>query len=218
MDQVADLLVEEYGTPTLGNFRSPVKEITYILLSARTTEKLYRDAQRALWRRYPTVESLSKARLRDVFECVKVAGLGKKRAKHVRECAKTVVDRFGNRPKKEMASLAVKQLYEFLVGLPGLGPKSALCVLMYSFDEDVFPVDTHVKRVMQRMGIRPRMKKHYQAQGVLPSFVPDGRSKELHVALVVHGRRLCTPRKPHCDNCPLVNMCATGKLRVDSAE
>ncbi len=211
---VADRLVEHYGVPTLGNFRDPVKEIFYILLSARTTERLYRPAHKRLFREYPSLDSLASARPRSVLKLIDVAGLGHKRAAQTVGIARQLLSRLGRNPARALRKMSAAQAYRFLIALPGVGPKSALCVMMCSLDHDVFPVDINVQRVMERLGaMRPGLK-HYQAQKLAPKRIPTGRCKELHVGLLTHGRQYCIPRRPKCGDCFLVDLCRYGKRVV----
>lgn len=209
IQEITSLLVAEYGTPNLGNFRDPVKEILYIVLSARTTEQLYKAAYKQLRKRFPTLVEISNASISELRECIDIAGLGSKRSAQLREIAIRLIEDFGKRPGYALKKLPEDEVYTYLKNLPGVGPKSALCVMMYSMDFDVFPVDVHAHRIMSRIGVIPRGTKYYKAQSVLPGYVPD-RSKELHVALVLHGRRLCKPRIADCAHCPVVELCDTG--------
>jgi endonuclease III len=209
---VADRLVATYGTPTLGNFRDPVKEIFYILLSARTNERLYKPAHRRLSQRFPEIEQLANARIHRVLECVRGAGLGVKRAKQVVGIANRLLVDLGRNPQRQLRRMTAAEAYRYLTHLPGVGPKSAFCVMLCSLDHDVFPVDVNVQRVLERLGTLRKGLKHYQAQMIAPKFVPPGRSKELHVGLVEHGRRICVPRRPKCHTCILVDLCRHGRI------
>ncbi len=212
-DQVADRLVTHYGVPKLGNFRDPVKEVFYIILSARTAEIQYRRIHRELFRKYSTLEKLAMAPRCKIVACINDGGLANKRAMQVRNIAGRMLADFGPSPSRALRKMNAEQAFTYLLGLPGAGPKSTLCVMMYSLDFDVFPVDVHVNRICARIGAIPKGLKHYQAQNMLPGLVPDGRSKELHVGLVVHGRRICTPRDPSCTMCFLKDLCRTGKAK-----
>jgi len=214
--EITDRLVAEYGTPSLGNFRDPVKEIFYIVLSARTTEPLYRQAHKQLWSRFPTLKAIAGAPLAELRKCVAVAGLGRKRAVQVKAIAKSLLADLGPRPASRLRRLSAEEAYAALRKLPGAGPKSALCVMMYSLDFDVFPVDVHARRVLSRIGLIPTGVKHYRAQDVLPAYVPTGRSKELHVALLVHGRFVCTSISPRCKNCAICRFCRYGSAIASS--
>lgn len=210
LGEVADRLVKEYGNPNLGNYRDPVKEIFFIVLSARTSEVLYKRAYRKLFRRYRTISELANARISDVTKCIEVAGLGRKRSRQVIAIARQLIADFGPRPQRKLRRMSAEDVYAYLVGLPGLGPKSALCVMMYSLDFDVFPVDANVQRIAERLGAIRRNAKHYQAQQRLPAHVLQERSKGLHVGMVAHGRAVCLPRQPVCGECVLSDLCPTG--------
>jgi len=207
-------LVAVYGTPALGNFRDPVAEIFYIVLSARTTDAQYRQTHRELRDQFPRLADLAAAPLDEILSCIRRGGLANKRAGQVRRIAQRILADLGSRPKARLKAMPAAEVYRFLTGLPGMGPKSALCVMMYSLNFDVFPVDVNVRRVARRLGAIPSGLKHYRAQQRLPSLVPDGRSKELHIGLVVLGRTVCLPRTPHCDRCPINDLCRVGRARL----
>ncbi len=214
---VTDRLVHKYGVPSLGNLRDPVQEIFYIMLSARTTDNQYRKTYRALRAKYPSLTDLAMASAEEILSCIRDGGLGKKRAAQLRGIAAALLAKFGNDPSRHLKNLSAREAFELLNGLPGMGPKSALCVMMYSLNHDTFPVDTNVQRVASRLGaLSPRLK-HWQAQQRLPALVPEGRSKELHIGLVVHGRTVCLPLKPRCDRCILADLCKYGKRRTAKA-
>ncbi len=160
LQKVTDLLVAEYGTPSLGNFRDPVKEIFYIVLSARTTEALYQRAFKQLWTQFPTLDAISRAPIGKLQKCVAPAGLGVKRAPQVKAIAARLLADFGVRPSRKLRAFTAHEAYEYLRTLPGVGPKSALCVMMYSLDFDVFPVDAHAQRVLSRLGAIESNAKH----------------------------------------------------------
>ena len=214
---VADRLVAEYGVPSLGNLRDPVQEIFYITLSARTTDSQYRKTYRALRSKFPTLTDLATASVEDILSCIAGGGLGKKRAAQVRGIATELMTRFGSAPSQRLRTMSAREVFGVLSGLPGMGPKSALCVMMYSLNHDTFPVDINVQRIASRLGaLSPRLK-HRQAQQRLPALVPEGRSKELHIGLVVHGRSVCLPRKPRCERCILADLCKYGMRNATKA-
>lgn len=212
--KITALLVAEYGTPSLGNFADPIKEIFYIVLSARTTEPLYKNAHRRLWRRFRTLSAIADAPLRELHDCIGNAGLGKKRSMQIQRTARKLIKDFGSRPGSRLRQLSADEVYAYLLTLPGIGPKSAFCVMMYSLGFDVFPVDAHARRILSRIGLPLRGSKHYHAQAQLPAFVPVGGSKALHVALIAHGRNTCISRTPMCQECKIAHLCSTGSFRA----
>lgn len=216
MQEITDLLVEEHGTPTLGNYADPIKEIFYIALSARTTEKLYQNAHKQLWKRFPTLKAIANAPISDLREVVAGAGLGTKRSSQIKAIAAQLLEDFGPRTRSRLRQLSAEDAFAYLCHLPGLGPKSALCVMMYSLGFDVFPVDSHAQRILTRIGLPLLGDKHYHAQQQLPAYIPKGRSKELHVALVSHGRAICRSRLPKCASCSLSSICDSSSLGSSS--
>jgi endonuclease III len=211
-ETIAGRLVEAYGVPHLGNFDDPVDEVFYIMLSARTTDAQYQKTHSLLRSRFPTLDSLAEAEISEIVPCIADGGLANKRAAHARNLAAALV-RCGEDASARLRSMPAREAYYFLVNLPGMGPKSAFCVMMYSLGHDVFPVDVNVQRVAARVGALRKNLKHYQAQQQLPPLVPAGRSRELHIGMVVLGRKICLPRSPRCEECPIEDLCATGRER-----
>jgi len=211
-------LRDEHGVPSLGNFRDPVREIFYIVLSAKTTEVLYQRAYRALWSKFGSISQIASATPRTIASCIDMAGLGNKRAEQISMISRRLVDDYGKNPSRSLRRLSVDDSYHYLKSLPGVGPKSALCIMMYSLDHDVFPVDVNVYRVARRIGALRSNLKHYEAQKLLPRKIPDGIAKELHIGLVVHGRRVCRPRTPLCGQCVIRQGCDYWHSRENGQE
>lgn len=209
-------LVAAYGLPRLGNFRAPVREVFYIVLSARTTDEQYRETERRLHAAFPTLAELATGRIERIRRCIASGGLANRRATQVKRIAKRMIAELGDKPAARLKAMSSTEAFEFLTSLPGVGPKSALCVMMYSLDHDVFPVDVNVHRIAVRLGALPAGLKHYEAQAQLPAAIPKGMSKALHIGLVVHGRRVCVPHRPKCDGCFLRRFCEYG-IRAEAA-
>ncbi len=214
---IADRLVEAFGVPSLGNFRDPVKEIFYILLSAKTTDAQYRRTHRELYRKYPRLRDLATAPVASIRACIKSGGLAGKRAMQIKSAARALIATYGGHTSAGLRKLSARDSFDFISGLPGMGPKSALCVLMYSFGVDAFPVDANVQRIAERLGAIPRGLKHYHATRRLAHLAPEGRCRELHIGMVVLGRKICLPRTPQCSKCCLLDLCKRGR-RVVSEE
>lgn len=210
LEEITNRLVEQHGTPTLGNFADPIKEIFYILLSARTTEKLYQRSHGSLFETFSSLENIADAGVSKIKKCVGVGGLGRKRSQQIKDVARRLLTDLGNKPAIRLRKMSAEEAFSYLTSLPGVGPKSALCIMMCSLGFDVFPVDVNVQRICERLGVLPHDEKHYVAQARLPQYVPTGFSKRLHVAMVVHGRKVCRPGKPKCGVCVIRNFCRYG--------
>lgn len=216
--EAADRLVSHYGVPLLGNYADPVREIVYIVLSAKTTETLYQKADGELWTRFATLAEVAAAPQKEIADCIKAAGLANKRAAHIKRIASRLAEDFGDQPAVALRSMSPEAAFDYLTQLPGVGPKSAFCIMMCSLEMDVFPVDVNVHRVAHRLGALRAGLKHYHAQQMLPSLVPAGRSKELHVGMVVLGREVCLPRSAKCEKCVLLDLCRHGKKRTSKSQ
>jgi endonuclease III len=208
--RVSESLATQYGTPTLGNYEDPVQEIMYIALSARTNATLCMRAHEALFARFADVEGIAAATIAQVRAVISGSGLGNKRAAQIRSIARRLSDDFGKDSSHGLYRMEPLQAFEYLTGLEGIGPKSALCVMMYSLGMDVFPVDVHIRRIVARLGLVVELG-HYEAQLRIPTMVPDGLSHQLHVRLLAHGREVCMPRIPRCTRCVLLEWCKQGK-------
>lgn len=209
---VAAKLHEQYGLPDLGNHEDPVEEILYILLSAKTADKQYRQTYFALKTKYPTLADLARAKPKAVKPCILSGGFATVKAERLVGIAARLVE-LGDDPSAALRAMSASEVFAFLTGLPGVGPKSALCVMMCSLGFDVFPVDVNVSRIAIRFGAVEAGLRHWHYQAQVPALVPDGTSLRLHVGMVVHGREVCRPLNPSCDRCVIRNHCEFGKQR-----
>ena len=207
-------LFDLYGTPRLGNYRDPIREIFFILLSAKTTDEQYRASHRRLFSKFPDIAAIAAASVKAIEKCIHSGGLSGKRSAQIKAAAKLLVAVAGPGARAFLKSAEPAEAYRFLISLPGVGPKSAFCVMMYSLRIDVFPVDVNVQRIAERMGIIPKGLKHYQSQSLLAGIAPNERSLSLHVGMVVHGRKVCLPVNPKCGRCALRPECRYGKVKL----
>ena len=202
-----------YGVPALGNIKNPAWEVFYILLSAKTAEVQYQRTFRALKKRFPKLKDLASASAKSVCHCIEDGGFGPRRAKRIQQIARRFLSELGSQPSRRLKKMTAEECYHYLNSLPGIGPKSALCVMMYSLDFDVFPVDVNVHRVAVRLGaLKPGISTR-RAQKLMPALVPDGICKKLHVTMLVHGRTVCVHKKPMCNECIIKGMCRVGRQK-----
>jgi endonuclease III len=206
------------GSAPLGNKRNPLDELVFIQLSVRTPEREYGTIYRALhqlvrgrWERLLSV---------DVERAVAVlrrGGMARIKVQRLSETFRSLQARFGRvtlAPLRRMADAAAEGL---LLELPGVGKKVARCILLYSLDRDVFPVDTHCFRILERLGLVPHGRTYRQSHDALQALVPSSIRRSLHVNLVRHGRMTCTPHQPRCRECALLACCPTGQRRTTGA-
>ncbi|MBI2570485.1 MAG: hypothetical protein HYV63_26080 [Candidatus Schekmanbacteria bacterium] len=210
---MAGRLHEAHRTPHLGNYLDPTDEFVFIVLSRKTAERAYVPAFTSLkqvgsWQR---VLDLGERRIESlIYGC----GLEGKKATAIVGGLRAIVERFGATDFSRASDLADNELFAFLAGLPEVGPKSARCVMLYSFGRLTFPVDAHVGRVLARLGCMEQIGMnlapmgHKERQRALEHTIPPDLRHGLHVNLVAHGRAICKATTPACDACILESGCA----------
>lgn len=218
--ELARLLRRHYRPGRLGNRRDPLAEAVFIVLSGQTEEYNYRRTFRRLRRRYRTWTAAAKAGEDALYHVIADGGLGRKKAGQLAGLFRAVGERFGRLDLEGLRPMPDDEAYETLVSLPGIGPKSARCVMLYALDRPAFPVDTHVWRVLGRIGgvyERQRRQPTPRQQAQLESQVPVALRYELHVNLLQHGRRFCRVSAPRCRPCPLATVCQFGQRSLKPA-
>ena len=227
ISRIDELLEASYRSADLGNLGDPLEETLYILLSRQTQEPVYRRVYQDLRRCYPTWIDVLDAPEEHLASLLRPAGLHVQRARQMQALLAAVQEenwRQGVGPAGTPAgdltldflrALSDEAAEEFLIRLPGIGPKSARCVLAYSLDRPAFAVDTHVHRVFSRLELvtpAGRKRDHDPFQDAVPK---DAR-KRLHINLIHHGRAICRAAEPKCEDCVLVSFCARGRETVTS--
>ena len=164
-----------------------------VILSAQCTDKKVNAVTPELFRNYPTVKSLAKANQSDVEELIRTLGLFRAKSANIIAASKKIVQEFNGEVPNSMHSL---------ISLPGVGRKTANVVLGNAFNIPGFPVDTHVIRLMNRMGI-VKTTTPEKIERVVNENLDKKYWTEFSHLLITHGRACCSARKPDCDNCEL---------------
>jgi endonuclease-3 len=209
---IRDRLAAEYGRPVLRPHHAPIDELVLTVLSQNTND-LNRDvAYRRLRERFASWAEARDAAVAELEEAIRPGGLAPTKAVRIQEILRSLGD-------DDLAWLEEAPLEEArasLQELPGVGRKTAACVLLFSFGRPDVPVDTHVYRVGSRLGLfRPGASFDEAHDELLRLIDPSGQDAyEMHVLLIRHGRRTCTARAPRCPECPLRRMCPYGRQRL----
>ena len=186
------------------NYSSAYELLVATMLAAQCTDKRVNMVTPALFAAYPTVSDLAKATEEEVLAYVKSVSYPNSKSKHLVQMAQMAVTNFNGEIPSTM---------EELTQLPGVGRKTANVVLAFAFDQAAMPVDTHVFRVAHRLGLVPDSAKTPDAvEKVLVKNFPKEYISRAHHWLLLHGRYVCTARKPHCEECPLSPICPSLKL------
>lgn len=196
-----------YGLSRLGNQDDPLDELVFIILSGKTQEVTYMATFAALRARYPTWGEAAEATADEIAGVIRFGGLAEKKAAAIARLLTAVVDRVGRADLSFLHGLSDADAERFLCSLPGVGPKTARCVLLYSLDRAAFPVDAHASRIVRRLGWSNHHRLTDRVQDRLQAIVPPALRFSLHVNMVAHGRATCTEQRPRCADCVLADLC-----------
>jgi DNA (cytosine-5)-methyltransferase 1 len=217
--EVARMVAAVHGSPRLGNKEDPVDELVYIILARKTREDAYQATFAALKSTFPRWDQLLEAPREVVTGLVHSGGLSGKKTASLYGALGKLRDTFGTCTLEPVRERNDDQLEQFLCSLPEISRKSAYCIMMYSLGRRVFPVDTHVGRVLARLGPYRELGlslaglDHKGLQAELADLVPPNLRYSLHVNLVVHGREVCRAGRPLCERCEMRNLCAHFRTR-----
>lgn len=203
------------GSAPLGNKRNPLDELIYIQLSVRTRERTYQASYSALRQLTGGVwERLLRVPIELVGRVLASGGMGSVKAVRLRAQLSRIRESFGTVSLATLRQMSDEDAEAFLRSLPGVGPKVSRCILLYSLDRRVFPVDSNCRRTLRRVGLVPSHIDRKAAHDFLQRLVPADLRRSLHVNLVHLGREICVPVTPNCAVCPIVGLCATGRGRL----
>ena len=200
---IRDRLRELYGQPVNHPHRHTIAELVRTVLSQNTNDRNRDVAYRRLRKRFPSWEEVREAPTEEVEKAIKPGGLSVTKAPRIQE----ILGQLGDHPDLDwLAEAPRERAMDFLTQLHGVGRKTAACVLIFAFGRPEIPVDTHVKRVGERLGLFRTGASFDEAHDEMRAITPPEDAYELHINLIRHGREVCRPR-PRCGECGLRRMC-----------
>ena len=189
-------------------FGSEFQLLVAVMLSAQCTDKRINQVTPELFRRFPDAKSMAQVEADEVLEYTKSVSYPNSKAEHLVKMARIVAERYGGEIPHDM---------DQLLTLPGVGRKTANVVQSVAFDKPTLAVDTHVFRVSHRLGlVSDKDNTPYKVEMVLTKNIPEEDIPRAHHWLLLHGRYVCTARKPHCERCDLSSVCPS-VVQKDSA-
>ena len=204
-------LKSEYGDFVHYNKKNPLDELIFIICSVKRSEKVYLNAYRTFKSQFPKYEMLAAASVMQISKAVAWGGLQNQKSAAVKEIIETIIEIFGKPTLAPLKRMSDKDCEQMLCSLPGVGKKVARCVLLYSLDRQVFPVDSHCWRIAHRLGWNKNTSSNKncsaKAMDFLQELISPSIRFSLHVNMVSHGRKICVARNPKCDACIINNYC-----------
>lgn len=180
-------------------FGSVFQLLVAVILSAQCTDKRINLVTPELFRHYPDARTMAQAEPEDVLEYIRSVSYPNAKAAHLVQMARTLVERFDGEVPQNMNDL---------LDLPGVGRKTANVILSVAFGQSALAVDTHVYRVAHRLGlVSKRDNTPYKVELALTCHIPADDIPRAHHWLLLHGRYVCTSRKPHCEKCDIAHLC-----------
>jgi endonuclease-3 len=200
-----DLILEHFRekmpvVTTELDFGSTFQLLVAVVLSAQCTDKRINQVTPDLFAHYPDAKSMAKADEEDVFEWIRSVSYPNAKAKHLVELARILAEKYDGE---------VPSNYDDLLSLPGVGRKTANVIQSVAFGKATLAVDTHVFRVAHRLGLVSKSDNTpYKVEMALTKYIPEEDIPNAHHWLLLHGRYVCTARKPHCEKCEIEKFCA----------
>jgi endonuclease-3 len=222
--RVRERLRSVYGVPSIEPHGHPIAELILTVLSQSTNDRNRDVAYLRLRERFPLWEQVRDAPLEEVEQAIRPGGISKVKSARIQAILRAISERAPSDgagsagPRASELSLdwlpdvPLAQARDYLVGLPGVGRKTAACVLLFAYGLHEVPVDTHVSRVAMRLGLLRSGAPFEELHDQMLAITPPGQELELHVNLLRHGRRTCHARSPACPTCALARMCPSRGL------
>ena len=175
-----------------------------VILSAQCTDKRINQVTPELFRRFPDAHSMASAEPEDVLEYIKSVSYPNAKADHLVKMARKIVEIHHGEVPSDM---------NLLLDLPGVGRKTANVIQSVAFGKSAMAVDTHVFRVSHRLGLVPdKANTPFKVEQELIKYIPEEDIPQAHHWLLLHGRYICTSRRPHCEKCDLTGVCPSASL------
>jgi endonuclease-3 len=209
---ILERLREAYGRPVPRVHRAPVDELVLTVLSQNTNDRNRDVAYARLRERFASWPEVRDAPVADVEDAIRPGGLAPTKAVRIQQILRAL----GGDDLTWLEQAPLKEARDHLCELPGVGRKTAACVLLFSYGRHDVPVDTHVYRVGARLGLWRANASLDEAHDEMLRLSRGADPFEAHVALIRHGRRTCTARAPRCRECPLLSLCPYGRAAVRS--
>ncbi len=187
--------------------QAPVDTLVSTIISQNTNDINRDRAFDQLRQRFATWEQVRDAAEEEIVEAIRLAGLGPTKAPRIQTALRRITEREGEISLDFLRDMSTEEARAWLTELPGVGPKTAAIVLCFALGKPAFPVDTHVHRVTQRLGLIPTGTSREKAHDVLGDIVPEQIYYPFHLNLIAHGRAICHSRTPECQSCVLCEDC-----------
>lgn len=212
---IDELLRHRFSIPTRDK-ENPLDVLIQTILSQNTSDKNSHRAFANLKKRFHSWDEVLEAPEREIEEEIRCGGLSKIKARRIKDVLRKIKMDKGCLSLDFLNDMTIEQARDYLLSFPGVGDKTASCVLIFSFGKPVFPVDTHINRIINRLGIWGNRLTPKRIEELVEANLPEERFLSLHLNLIRLGREICSSSNPKCSSCPLKEICRHYALRLSS--
>jgi endonuclease-3 len=205
--KIIELLEQEYGFREWRPDRDPIDVLIGTILSQNTSDANSGRAFASLKATFASWEAVASAPAEHIAQAIKGGGLSQIKATRIKQVLEHIEKEQGRISLNSLKSKPLSEAEDYLMRLPGVGHKTASCVLLFSLGKPSLPVDTHVFRVAKRLRLIDSNVSVDKAHSLLQEQIPPSKVYQFHVHIIEHGRRICCARQPHCTRCILRAIC-----------
>jgi endonuclease-3 len=205
--EVIELLEREYGLWKWQPGSKPIDVLIGTVLSQNTSDVNSKRAFNSLLSSFGSWEDVVAAPVEEIAQAIKLGGLSRIKAVRIKQILEQIEKEQGCISLDFLDSMNMSEAKDYLMNLPGVGPKTASCVLLFGLGKPCLPVDTHVFRVAKRLGLIDYKVSIEEAHNLLQGQIPPAKVYQFHLHLIEHGRRVCQARQPRCSECVLEAGC-----------
>jgi endonuclease-3 len=205
--KIADVLQGFMGDYKWRRRRNPLDQLIATILSQNTSDLNSGRAYRSLRERFPKWEDILAADVKDIADAIRAGGLADRKSRCIKETLSWIKATYGRLNIDFICKMEPEEVYETLCQIKGIGVKTVSVVLAFACGKDVFPVDTHVNRICDRLGLVPPNSSPEKTFRLMQGLFPKGRGIPFHVNMIDFGREVCKSQNPKCHQCPLTRYC-----------
>ena len=207
--EVIKLLEQEYGPREWQPGREPIDVLIGTILSQNTSDVNSKRAFDSLLSTFGDWEAVATAPVEHIAQAIRFGGLSRIKAVRIKQVLNKIEEQHGSISLDFLKAMNMSEAKDYLMQLPGVGPKTASCVLLFSLGKPSLPVDTHVFRVAKRLGLIDSGVSIEEAHSLLQEQIPPSKVYQFHLHVIEHGRQICHARQSRCNECVLKEACPT---------
>lgn len=211
-ETIIEKLIAIYGEFKQTPRYNALDELIFTVLTQHTSDLNAERAFNRLRETIPTWEEVMVADRQTIADAIFHGGMSNQKSKRIKDILAHILDRRGALEIDFLREFSLDEAREWLIDLPGVGPKTAAVVMVFALGMPAFPVDTHIHRVSKRLGFIAEKTNADAAHGIMESKIRPELRFQLHMQLITHGRRICKARRPLCEQCPLSGECPSSSV------